>query len=36
MDLKKMVWEGMDWINLAGNRGKWQAIGNTVMNFHIP
>jgi hypothetical protein len=36
MDLKKIRWEDMDWINLAGNRVKWQAVMNTVMNLQIP
>ena len=36
MDLKKIRWKGMDWINLAGNRVKWQAVMNTVMNLQIP
>jgi hypothetical protein len=33
MDLKEMEWEGMDWINLAHNRCKWQTAVNTVMNI---
>jgi hypothetical protein len=26
---------GIDWINLAQNRGRWQALVNTVMNRQI-
>jgi hypothetical protein len=25
MDLEEVVWEGMDWIDLAQNRDRWQA-----------
>jgi hypothetical protein len=32
MDLKEMIWEGVDWIDLAQDRGKWRAVVNTVMN----
>jgi len=28
MDLKEIGWEGVDWIDLAENRGKWWALGN--------
>jgi hypothetical protein len=36
MDLRGIVWSGMDWINLAHDRDQWRAIGNTVMTigFH--
>jgi hypothetical protein len=27
---------GMDWIDLAQDREKWQALVNLVMNFHVP
>jgi len=36
MDLKKIVWEGVDWMHLAQNRDQWQALVNTVMNFRVP
>jgi hypothetical protein len=26
---------GVDWINLAQNRDRWQAVVNTVMNFRV-
>jgi len=26
-------WEGMDWIGLAENRGRWLALVNVGMNF---
>jgi hypothetical protein len=36
MDLKKIVWEGVDSMHLAQNRDQWQALVNTVMNFRVP
>jgi len=24
------------WINLAQNRGRWQALMNVIMNFRVP
>jgi hypothetical protein len=26
---------GMDWIKLAQDRGKWQAVVDMVMNLHV-
>lgn len=36
MDLKKIEWEGVDWIYLAHNRDRWMAVASTVMNILIP
>jgi hypothetical protein len=33
MDLREIQWDGMDWIDLAQNRGQWRALLNTVMNL---
>jgi hypothetical protein len=33
MDLKETGWEGMKWIELAQDRGKWQTLVNAVMNL---
>jgi hypothetical protein len=30
-----MGWKGMEWINLAEDRGKWRAFVNTKMNYRI-
>jgi len=30
-----MGWEGLNWIHLAQDRDKWQALVNTVMNHKI-
>ena len=27
---------GMDWIDLAQDRGRWQALVNAVMNLQVP
>jgi hypothetical protein len=35
-DLKEMGWEGVDWINLAQDRDKCQAVVITVMNLRAP
>jgi hypothetical protein len=35
MDLKEMVWEDADWINLAQDRDQWQALVNTVNKLHV-
>jgi hypothetical protein len=36
MDLRDIGWGGTDWINLAQDRDKWQALVNTVMNLRVP
>jgi hypothetical protein len=35
MDLQEMGWEGMDWIDLAQDRYKCQALVNAVINFRV-
>jgi hypothetical protein len=36
MDFREIGFGGMDWIDLAQNRGQWSALVNTVMNFRVP
>jgi hypothetical protein len=36
MDLREMVWEGVNWIHLAQDRDQWWALVNTVMNLWVP
>jgi len=33
MDFKKLGWQGVDWMNVAQDRGKLRAFVNTVMNI---
>jgi hypothetical protein len=33
MDLREIVWDDMDWIELAQDRDQWRALVNTVMNL---
>jgi hypothetical protein len=36
MDLRKIVWQVVDWSHMAQDRGQWWAVVNTVMNFRSP
>jgi hypothetical protein len=36
MDLREIVWGGMDWIDLAQDRHQRRALLNTVMNLRVP
>jgi hypothetical protein len=36
MDLREIVWDGMDWIDLAQDSDQWRALVNVVMNLRVP
>jgi hypothetical protein len=36
MDLRKLGWDGMDWIDLAQDRDRWRDLVNMVMNLRVP
>jgi hypothetical protein len=36
MDLRVVGCGGMDWIDLAVDRDRWEALVNTVMNLRAP
>jgi hypothetical protein len=36
MDLQEVICEGMDWIEVAWDRYRWQAVTNVVMNLWVP
>jgi hypothetical protein len=36
INLRELVRDGMDWIDLAQDRDEWKALMNTVMNLRVP
>jgi hypothetical protein len=36
MDLREIVWDGMELIDMAKDRDQWRALVNTVMNLRVP
>jgi hypothetical protein len=36
IDLRKIGWNGADWIDLAQDRDQWRALVNAVMNLRVP
>jgi hypothetical protein len=35
MDVKEIMWEGVDWIHLAQDKDKWRAFVITIMNLSV-
>jgi hypothetical protein len=35
IDLREIEWEGVDWMHLAQDTDRWQAVVYTVMNFRV-
>jgi hypothetical protein len=35
VDLQKVEWGSMDWLDLAEDRDKWRALVNAVMNLLV-
>jgi hypothetical protein len=35
MDLQKVIWSGMDWIDLVQNSDKWRTLANAVTNIRV-
>jgi hypothetical protein len=36
MDLRKIGWDGVDWIDMAQDRDQWRTLVNTRMNLGFP
>jgi hypothetical protein len=36
IDLRRIGWDGMDWIDLAQDGDQWRALVNTVMKLRVP
>jgi hypothetical protein len=36
MDLREIVWDGVDWMDMAQDRDQWRAFVNTVLSLRVP
>jgi hypothetical protein len=36
MDIGRIMWGVMSWIDLAQNRNQWRALLNTIINLRVP
>jgi hypothetical protein len=35
MELEAIIWKGMDWIDIAQDKGQWREHLKTIMNIRI-
>jgi hypothetical protein len=35
MDIREIVWDGVDWMDLAQDRDQWRALVNTLMYLRV-
>jgi hypothetical protein len=36
MDLREIVWEGVDWIHLAQDMDQWEDLVRTLLKLRVP
>jgi hypothetical protein len=36
MDIRKIGWDGVEWIDMALDMDQWRALVNTVLNLRVP
>jgi hypothetical protein len=36
MDLREIIWDGVDWIYMAQDRDQWRALLKAVLNLQVP
>jgi hypothetical protein len=36
IDLREIVWDGVDWIHLAQDRDQWRALLDSVLILRVP
>jgi hypothetical protein len=36
MDLRKIGWNGVDWIDMAQDEDQWRALVDTVLKLRVP
>jgi hypothetical protein len=36
MELREILCDGMDWVDVTQDRDQWRALVNTVMNLRVP